>query len=1047
MVPKLLRLLKLAKKEKNQMQESFQLAILKTRRDLESSNIYWGNKVEELEMKHANELREHKKMVISKAAECQRLRVRNEELVGQFISTEKQLRYLQVEKANETEYFSRGVEDESRMIQILQEQLDESNANLKYQTQQNSELSVVYEARQQSMDEEHERVIETVTTKLSLVMKLLQETFDQQDLLLRKSNLHRLQQEMESTIVDLKEQGEHTVESRFRPSSPISPIESVGSDVFEDCIMERGEDARPLMIMASSESHSFDESASPPRRRVSLPSSSLASTEQNDPYDKSYYKQAVKTLDERLQYSANIQDGLEREISELNSRLVSVSEELSGVKSHRDNMLHQYRQEAESRQQSMLGEQERHMQLQSAYYAQVKGNEALQLQLSRGQAEKQQVQGELIARIDELSNEKLQGEAERKNLLETINQMESDHNMAMNSLRQVCDSNEDKLNDAMNEMRRLASDLESKRLENEALVAQLGAIRGQVLNLQSKIEALQKEKNQIECDLMSKNEDLTEQLSHKREKSRKLQNTINEMEGGHQTTIESLRIECEDTRKELTSSLELYEASKAQMETELSSAIAQLSAANDTVRVLESKHAEAILDMRGELANSSRELSVAKETIIDLRNDIIHLQHKLEVEALRSDLDRSKTQVRHDEQIAATQKDLSRAVDEAADLRAKMDRITEEHKAEKENIRKMLEGKSRGGAEVDKLKKQLADDKIELTNLRLKIRTLESTHASAIQNLLQEHQEKVTVLELDHAGSLIELESKHNEEVSLLQDQILETVSAKNTEIDAIKRLCNQLEDEKMRLQDELSIQALATDAANEAEVNVLKQYTQQLENSIEESQRALMTAKARQHDLIDQIDRLQTQLQTLSSPAKKKECCDEKENNERSLLFSPGADPSRRNEIEELRRGLFASDVGLQSDEDSQIRRRADDSSILDQTYRDINTEEEFPDWQLAPQSPGRISSDANNNSFQPEEWQERCFFLEHDRDDLVRVTEDIVEEERATQQWQLQAAIATTRREEAEMRIAQRNYTQIQMKKLYKVLCSACRDKIDSA
>ena len=166
--------------------------------------------------------------------------------------------------------------------------------------------------------------------------------------------------------------------------------------------------------------------------------------------------------------------------------------------------------------------------------------------------------------------------------------------------------------------------------------------------------------------------------------------------------------------------------------------------------------------------------------------------------------------------------------------------------------------------------------------------------------------------------------------------------------------------------------------------------------------------------------------------------------NDEKFNLFSPGGDHSRESEIQELRRGLFAADVFYESEE-GEYRRRADDSSILDQSSSE--PEPRGSGAHIVPCSSPEDALTSFDDCVQRADWQERCIFLESDRDDLMRVTDEIIEEERETHRLQLGAAIATAKREAAEQLLEHELCTRRQMTLLYEGLCSKCRHKLDSA
>ena len=80
-------------------------------------------------------------------------------------------------------------------------------------------------------------------------------------------------------------------------------------------------------------------------------------------------------------------------------------------------------------------------------------------------------------------------------------------------------------------------------------------------------------------------------------------------------------------------------------------------------------------------------------------------------------------------------------------------------------------------------------------------------------------------------------------------------------------------------------------------------------------------------------------------------------------------------------------------------------------------------------------------------EELRNRCHFLENDRSELTRITNDMIERERVAHKIKVDAAVATAKREAMEeLHLFQKN-TREQMKNLFHVLCVRCQGRIYSA
>lgn len=80
-------------------------------------------------------------------------------------------------------------------------------------------------------------------------------------------------------------------------------------------------------------------------------------------------------------------------------------------------------------------------------------------------------------------------------------------------------------------------------------------------------------------------------------------------------------------------------------------------------------------------------------------------------------------------------------------------------------------------------------------------------------------------------------------------------------------------------------------------------------------------------------------------------------------------------------------------------------------------------------------------------QELQDRIAFLEQDREDLERVTQNLLDQERESSQIKLDAAIATAKRESMEQFQEFQQCTQKQLKNLYSTLCVNCQRRINTA
>jgi hypothetical protein len=75
--------------------------------------------------------------------------------------------------------------------------------------------------------------------------------------------------------------------------------------------------------------------------------------------------------------------------------------------------------------------------------------------------------------------------------------------------------------------------------------------------------------------------------------------------------------------------------------------------------------------------------------------------------------------------------------------------------------------------------------------------------------------------------------------------------------------------------------------------------------------------------------------------------------------------------------------------------------------------------------------------------ELRRRCQYLEHDRSELARISNEMIEQERESQKLKLSAALATTNREYREKIFIVQSSTRQQIKTLYHSLCVSCQQK----
>ena len=715
------------------------------------------------------------------------------------------------------------------------------------------------------------------------------------------------------------------------------------------------------------------------------------------------YKQVVDQLEDRLEAAADIEAVLQRQADYVRDELEYTSMEQSHRENDDENNFFRFQEDLESSKQMLREERQARLRLNSEYESLRQNHEAMRAATAVEALQKDQLVLDLTSKLEYTTLAASIAEAEVKEVQKALKRMEDDHARTVEELRIQCET--------------------------------------------TMLEAL--EKKQLVAELRGKFENAIFAVSASETEVKKLQETLKQMEDEHTATVATLTTKCENSMNELRSTTTDQLQIASTLRQQLFDCQQEFSASQKVIYDLKSTHEYVKSNMEQQIANSSRELAVAHETIVELKNEVAHLEHRLDVEELRRDLEISKERTRHETELVASCQQLSEAREEATELKTLLERIKGEQSASLQRLAKIgqekddvtLEKNIRHQEEVATLNGLICQAKEEIANLRIHIRAVEYKHEATLQSLEEAiaDAQKRTVTD-EH---IKELESHHAYELHDKENTYARSMEEKQFELSNLRQLYDDLEQENQRIRGEISTQILSVEAANEAEVIVLKQYAQQLEGSLEKYRKALSESRCRQDDWTDPIDQLEEPTRLLlSSPIGASD--KGKENDENDYLFSPGIDHSRVDEIQELRRGLFAADV-FHENEAGEYRRRADDSSILDQSSSEpeprrsgahvvpcTSPDEEFFDF---------------DDCLTKADWQERCLFIENDRDDLMRVADEIIEEERVTHQWQLEAAIATARREAAEQLLQQELWTRQQMTMLYEGLCSQCRHKIDSA
>jgi hypothetical protein len=103
---------------------------------------------------------------------------------------------------------------------------------------------------------------------------------------------------------------------------------------------------------------------------------------------------------------------------------------------------------------------------------------------------------------------------------------------------------------------------------------------------------------------------------------------------------------------------------------------------------------------------------------------------------------------------------------------------------------------------------------------------------------------------------------------------------------------------------------------------------------------------------------------------------------------------------------------------------------------------------------SPNRSSRSTRARSEQHNPWaalveelRNRCHFLEADRAELARITREMIDMERESHRLEINAAVATAKREASVELNMFRMQTRAQVKNLYLTMCVKCQHRIYTA
>jgi hypothetical protein len=253
-----------------------------------------------------------------------------------------------------------------------------------------------------------------------------------------------------------------------------------------------------------------------------------------------------------------------------------------------------------------------------------------------------------------------------------------------------------------------------------------------------------------------------------------------------------------------------------------------------------------------------------------------------------------------------------------------------------------------------------------------------------------------------------------------------------------------------------------------------LQHYIQSLEseytNEIPNNRQKLMQSLRTREGISAKEDRSQ---QTIDLPGSRLECSEKgpqdriyrveavelhelptrlKDNEEDSFSLSSLVEESvdesltQRMESNYTRGGndVALKEVGRMNKEHTALLEGVDNNLDLSEVYIETTSAMELIAREIQQESQ---EYDGFEDTLQVDELRNLCRFLEHDRAEVARITNAMLELQRESHKAHLKAAIATAQRESMDRLRLSKQQTSQQMKSLYQALCIDCRKRIDTA
>ncbi|CAI2167152.1 10509_t:CDS:2, partial [Funneliformis geosporum] len=468
-------------------------------------------------------------------------------------------------------------------------------------------------------------------------------------------------------------------------------------------------------------------------------------------------------------------------------------------------------------------------------------------------------------------------------------------------------------------------DLNSK--ENETLTKLRNELSGTKLEMESQNELLSELENQLMTSEKERNQYY--------ERADQLSKLIEEQEGQQkeairvlESTITSLNNELNDIK----TTSQTYQGTIKSLEEKVSDLESQL----DEAKVSDERYAGMIIDLKSTLKESNMNLMEKQELLFTKENHIKELETTInKINEKLSDAELSKTsESEHVQSLRNKIAEIETKLEQSpspADFESAQQYAAKQIEFVKELEKKIDEINETNLSEVSKLNENIN----KLTEELRETRSAEEAQKSLVHELdseLKEKEEKMAELKetLDSTNALLEKgkysESKQAEFIQNLESQLKDVKNARvlrEEEISELSRTNESLNEQCMRLHNEIKDVHNESARQSEESLNILEELNNQLE--IEKNEHL-----SDRENLEIQVQKLQKEIGLMNN-----EHLSDRENLEQQVL-------------------TLQKEIGLMSDELIEIARKYEDAEILSTEYK-----QRISNLEVALEEAKKLSSD----------------------------------------------------------------------------------------